>query len=94
MPASGSHRTFSAVEMTPGKTYRVIAEFQDYDGRTHSIGETWTYTRHDFLPYEDGLTLYTLREGTTSVIRLQWRDETQGHLVDNFSEFVEEIQSH
>jgi len=80
--------------MTPGKIYRVIAEFKDYDGLTHSIGETWTYTSHDFLPYDDGLTLHTLREGTKSVIRLQWRDEAQGHIVSNFSEFVEEMQPH
>jgi hypothetical protein len=77
--------------MTPGKTYHVIAEFKDYDGRTHSIGETWSYTGHDFLPYDDGLTLHALREGTKSVIRMQWRNEAQGRIIDKFSDFVEEI---
>lgn len=77
--------------MTPGKAYRVIAEFKDYDGRIHPIGETWSYTSHDFLPYDDGLTLHTMDHGKKSTIRMQWRDEAQGRIIDKFSDFVEEI---
>lgn len=90
MSSPEPNRHFSAVQLTPGRTYRVIAEFKDYDGHTHSVGDTWTHTSHEFLPYDDGLTLRVVRNGTNSSIRLQWRDEAQGYIVSNFSEFVEE----
>ena len=91
MSLSESKRKFSGVELNPGKTYRVITEFTDYDGLPHPVGETWTFINHNFLPYEDGLTLNILRDGKNSSIRLQWREDTQGHIVSNFSDFVEEV---
>ena len=91
MAAPESKRNFSAVQLTPGKSYRVIAEFRDYDGRSHPVGETWTYTGHEFLPYEDGLTMRILQNEAKSFIRLQWREEAQGDIIRNFSDFVEEM---
>jgi hypothetical protein len=85
-------RKFTAAELTPGKTYRVIVAFKDYDAITHSIGETWRFVEKNFLPYEDGLSLFVERNGQNISFRLQWREETQGQLIDNFSDFVEEIQ--
>src|SRR5512138_2319231 len=38
----------------------------------------------DFLPYQDGFTLYIERKGKNSGFRLQWRAETQAHIIDNF----------
>jgi len=45
----------------------------------------------DFLPYEDGLTLYVEKNGQAVPFRLQWRAETQGQIIDEFSDFVEEM---
>lgn len=84
-------RKFTAADLTPGKTYRVIAAFEDYDGRIHPVGERWRFVGKNFLPYEDGLTLRMEQNGRESSIRLQWRDETQGQIVDAFSDFVEEV---
>jgi hypothetical protein len=36
----------------------VVAEaFTDYDGDVHPAGESWTFLTHNFLPYDDGLSL-------------------------------------
>jgi hypothetical protein len=84
-------RKFTAAELTPGKTYRVIAAFKDYDGTIHPVGERWRFLDKNFLPYEDGLTLNIEQNGQNGSIRLQWRDETQGQIIDGFSDFVEEV---
>ena len=84
-------KKFTAADLTPGKTYRLVAAFVDYDGIPHPIGESWTFLEKNFLPYEDGLTLYVERDGRTIPFRLQWRAETQGHIIDDFSDFVEEL---
>jgi Domain of unknown function (DUF3601) len=84
-------RKFTAVDLIPGKQYRVVAAFVDYDGLPHSIGESWRFVDKNFLPYDDGLTLYVERDGKGSPFRLQWRADAQGPLIDNFSDFVEEL---
>jgi hypothetical protein len=86
-----SDRKFTAAGLVPGKTYRVIKEFRDYVNIPHPVGEVWRYEGKNFLPYEDGLTLFVMREGNRELINLQWREETQGQIIDDFSSFVEEI---
>ena len=88
---SFSKRKFTAADLVPGKTYTVFTAFEDYDGITHRIGEHWRFVEKNFLPYEDGLTLIVERNGQTAPFRLQWREEAQGQIIDNFSDFVEEV---
>jgi hypothetical protein len=88
---SPSKRKFTASDLTPGQTYQVITAFKDYDGITHPVSENWRFVKKNFLPYEDGLTLYVERAGQDTSIRLQWRPESQAQIVDNFSDFVVEI---
>jgi hypothetical protein len=33
-------RKFTAADLLPGRTYRVVAAFEDYDGRIHAVGMT------------------------------------------------------
>jgi hypothetical protein len=91
MSANESKRTFNATQLIQGRTYRVIAEFTDYDGRPHQVGESWRFLRHNFLPYEDGLTLSVERDGNNVAFRMQWRPEAQEAIIDHFSDFVEEL---
>ena len=91
MPSDSHKRKFAGSELIVGKTYRVIRAFEDYDGLPHSVGETWRFVSHSFLPYDDGLTLYVERDGRAAPFRLQWRTETQGHIISEFSSFVEEL---
>lgn len=83
-------RKFTAVELMPGQTYRVTKAFTDYDGINHQVGEEWHFVEKNFVPYDDGLSLFVERNGQTTQIRLQWRDEAQGQIIDEFSDYVEE----
>ena len=91
MSANEPKRSFIATQLVQGKTYRVIAEFTDYDGKVHQIEESWRFLGHNFLPYEDGLTLSIERDGKSEVIRMQWRPESQELIIDHFSDYVEEL---
>ena len=84
-------RKFTAADLVPGQTYRVITTFTDYDGIIHPIGEGWRFVGKNFLPYEDGLSLFVESNGQNVSFRLQWREEAQGEIIDNFSDFVEEV---
>ena len=84
-------RKFTAVDLVPRQTYSVITAFHDYDGIIHPVGERWRYVGKDFLPYDDALTLYVEKNGQTVPFRLQWRAETQGQIIDDFSDYVEEV---
>ena len=83
-------RNFTAADLIPGQIYSVIQTFEDYDGITHPIGEQWRFIEKNFLPYEDGLTLFIEQNGQKVSMRLQWREETQGEIIDRFCEYVEE----
>lgn len=91
MASQNPKRKFTAADLTPGKKYRVLAAFVDYDGIPHPIGETWYFLSKNFLPYDDGLTLNVERNKRQVAFRLQWRAETQGRVIDHFSDFVEEL---
>lgn len=84
-------RKFTAADLIVGKTYRVIKEFKEYGGTLHPVGEHWKYFGKSFLPYEDGLSLFIEKGGMKIQVRLQWREETQGPIIDSFSDFMEEI---
>ena len=88
---SSSQRKFAASQLVPGQIYRVIRSFPDYDGIVHPVGETWRFLEKNFLPYEDGLTLFVEANGKRHSLRLQWRDEAQGPIIDEFSDYVEEV---
>ena len=69
--------------------YRVIKEFTDYDRSIHPIGETWIYRGTNFLPYEDGVSVFITVDDHLYNFRLQWRPEEQADIIDNFPSFVE-----
>jgi hypothetical protein len=88
---SSTDGKFTAAELVPGQFYWVTKAFADYDGIVHPVGEFWRFTKDSFLPYEDGLSLFIEKGGKESYIRLQWRDETQGKIIDNFSDYVTRV---
>jgi hypothetical protein len=83
-------RKFTAMDLVPGRTYRVVVAFEDYDRQVHQVGESWRFLRKNFVPYDDGLTLFVEKAGSEISIRLQWRPETQGSIIDGFSDWAEE----
>lgn len=78
------------LNLLPGKKYKVIKPFTDYDHQVHPAGETWTFLHTNFLPYDDGLTLHVQLENTATeiVYRLQWREEEQASIIEHFAEYV------
>ena len=78
------------LRLVPGKRYKVVQPFTDYDRQVHPVGETWTFVETNFLPYADGLTLHVkLKDALVeTVYRLQWRPEEQAPLMEHFSDFV------
>jgi len=70
-----------------GRRYVVAKPFRDYDGVVRYPGEGGVFEGYDFLPYEDGLTLNLTPDAG---IRLQWRPEAQGEIVDNLADYLVE----
>jgi hypothetical protein len=89
-PAPSPDGKFTAFDLWPQAKYRVVTAFVDFDNVTHPVGERWTFLRKAFLPYEDGLSLFVEENGREVHIRMQSRDEAQGHIVRTFSEYVVE----
>jgi len=85
-----AEQKFTAVDMIVGKQYRVVKPFTDFDGRVHDSGESWIFTGKNFLPYDDGLTVYVKRDDRDHTFRMQWRDEAQGNIISHFSDYVDE----
>ncbi len=79
----------NAVNLISGQKYRVIKPFVDFDQIIHPVGETWTFVMTNFLPYDDGLTLHLIRDNINIAYRLQWREEEQAEIIENFKDYVE-----
>jgi hypothetical protein len=75
------------------KTYAVIKEFTDFDGKIHRVGETWTFAKTTFLPYESGLSLFVIENGKNVMYRFQDIAEEQQELLSDFMSYVESISS-
>lgn len=71
-----------------GERYRVVREFMDYDATRHPVGETWRFIGSNFLPYDDGLSLYAEIDGQREQVRLQWREDQQDEIISNLAEYL------
>jgi hypothetical protein len=71
-----------------------VKEFVDYDSCTHSLGETFVFRQTNFVPYEDGLSVYVSllkpdgTPGPETSFRMQWREEEQASIIEHFQDFV------
>lgn len=78
----------------PGKTYKIIKPFENYDKGYHDVGETWIFNYYNFVPHEDGLSLFiSIDGGPETQIRMQWRPEEQTEILDNFEQYIEATDS-
>ena len=76
--------------LAAGRRYRVIRAFTDFDGAEHPVGEEWTFLGCAFLPYDDGLSWFVSLDGEREWhIRLQWRDEAQGPMIDTLANYIQ-----
>jgi len=78
--------------MRAGHRYRVVREFNDYDGALHPVGEEWTFLGAAFLPYDDGWSWFVSFDGTHEWhIRLQDRPGEQGHVLASLAHYVQAL---
>jgi hypothetical protein len=72
--------------------YRVIADFQDSDGKQQSAGDEWTLEERYFVPHDDELLLIVKLDDTPLwyVIPLCW--ERQAGVIENFSKYAARIE--
>jgi uncharacterized protein DUF3601 len=86
--ARGAAEDFQQLRV--GQAYRVARPFTDHDGDLHPAGERWTYVGHNFVPYHDGLSLFVSLDGAQEwQIRLSWRPEDQGDVIDALGDYLE-----
>jgi hypothetical protein len=81
-------QSFTAADLQTGKEYKVIEEFLDFDGSTHEVGDRWTFLKKNFVPHDDGLSLFVAVQGIEKQIRLQWREDQQLAIIEAFSKYV------
>lgn len=92
--AAWEHDGYGFQSLTRGRRYRVVKAFRDYDGDEYAPGETWIYLGHNFLPYEDGLSLFVSLDGDQEWhIRMRWAREDQAAIIDAIGEYVVVIES-
>ena len=71
--------------LVPGKRYRVVKAFTDFDRDEHPVGKEWTYIGTAFLPYDDGRSQFVSMNGQQELhIRMQDRAEEQGPVLDSW----------
>ncbi len=78
--------------LRPGVQYRVVRSFTDYDRDEHAPGEIWIYLGYNFLPYDDGLSLFVSVNGEQEWhIRMQLRDDEQDGIVRELSRYLQPV---
>jgi hypothetical protein len=78
--------------LVPGLRFEVVRDFKDYDGQAHRAGENWIFLGHIFLPHDDGLSLFVSLDGEREWhIRLQWRDDQQGPVIDDLDAYIHKV---
>jgi len=78
-----------ALDLEPGRRYRVIKAFTDHDRDAHPEGEEWTFLRSAFVPYHSGLSWFVSFDGVQEThIRMQSTPEEQGYIVSNLAEYL------
>jgi len=73
-----------------GKTYIINKTFFDFDNVQYKEGEKIVFIGSNFVPYEDGLSLFVVYRNEERQIRLQIRPEEQQVIAQSLEKlFVE-----
>ena len=81
--------TASFAHLQTDQDYVVVRAFRDFDGGEHPVGEAWTFIGSSFLPYDDGLSLFAVIDNVHRQVRMQWRNEEQGPIIDNLKDYLQ-----
>ena len=71
-----------------GKKYAISKSFRDYDNYPYEEGNVIEFIGSNFVPYEDGLSLFCIYKDREKQIRLQVRPEAQEEIAHNLKEYL------
>lgn len=75
--------------LEPGRRYRVVKRFVDFDRDAHEVGEKWTYLGTSFLPHDDGRSLFVTVDGVIEHhVRMQDREGEQAEVLARLEDYV------
>ena len=71
-----------------GGKYTIVKSFKDYDNYSYEEGNEIEFIGSNFVPYEDGLSLFVKYKQREKQIRLQLRPEAQQEIAHNLKEYL------
>ncbi len=74
-----------------GKKYAIAKSFRDYDNYPYEEGNVIEFIGSNFVPYEDGLSLFCIYKDREKQIRLQVRPGAQEEIAHNLKEYLEPV---
>ncbi len=83
-----SHLDKKYNHLKSGKKYTIVKSFKDYDNYPYEEGNEIEFIGSNFVPYEDGLSLFVKYEQREKQIRLQLRSEEQQEIAHNLQEYL------
>lgn len=76
-------------DLEPGKEYKVIKEFKDYDGDIIPVGWKGCYRAYNYFPYDDGLSLAFDTDDGLCLIRLQMIPDAHDEIGNNLMQYFQ-----
>jgi hypothetical protein len=71
-----------------GQKYTIVKTFRDYNNYPYEKSKIIEFIGSNFVPYEDGLSLFCIYNGSEHQIRLQLRPESQEEIVNNLEQYM------
>ena len=71
-----------------GRKYSIAMSFRDYDNNPYEEGNVIEFIGSNFVPYEDGLSLFCIYKDREKQIRLQVRPEAQQEIAHNLQQYL------
>jgi Domain of unknown function (DUF3601). len=71
-----------------GRKYTISKSFRDYDNYPYEQGNVIEFIGSNFVPYEDGLSLFCIYKDREKQIRLQIRPEEQEEIAHNIQDYL------
>lgn len=91
MALRSMHRSYLNKEydyLKSGEKYSIAKTFRDYDNYPYEEGNIIEFIGSNFVPYEDGLSLFCIYKGREKQIRLLVRPEAQQEIADNLQQYL------
>jgi hypothetical protein len=71
-----------------GNKYSIAKSFRDYDNNAYEQGFVIEFIGANFVPYEDGLSLFCIYKDREKQIRLQLSAQEQQEIAENLEQYL------